>query len=113
MDERGLTDRVKFLGQRNDVNRLYQAFDAFVLPSLYEDLGLVGVEAQASGLPCLLSDAITREVDVTGECKFLSIDSPVVWADEIDSLSPCSYEDRMSISSGNSPITTLTCRPIG
>lgn len=64
------------------------------------DLGLVGVEAQASGLPCLLSDAITREVDVTGECKFLSIDSPVVWADEIDSLSPCSYEDRMSISSG-------------
>ena len=100
VDERGLTDRVKFLGQRNDVNRLYQAFDAFVLPSLYEGLGLVGVEAQASGLPCLLSDAITREVDVTGECKFLSIDSPVVWADEIDSLSPCSYEDRMSISSG-------------
>lgn len=100
VDERGLTDRVKFLGQRSDVNRLYQAFDAFVLPSLYEGLGLVGVEAQVSGLPCLLSDAITREVDVTGECKFLSIDSPVVWADEIDSLLPYSYEGRLSISSG-------------
>ena len=100
VDERGLTDRVKFLGQRSDVNRLYQAFDAFVLPSLYEGLCLVGVEAQVSGLPCLLSDAITREVDVTGECKFLPIDSPVVWADEIDSLLPYSYEGRLSISSG-------------
>ena len=100
VDERGLTDRVKFLGQRSDVNRLYQAFDAFVLPSLYEGLCLVGVEAQVSGLPCLLSDAITREVDVTGECKFLPIDSPAVWADEIDSLLPYSYEGRLSISSG-------------
>lgn len=98
VDERGLTDRVKFLGQRSDVNRLYQAFDAFVLPSLYEGLCLVGVEAQVSGLPCLLSDAITREVDVTGECKFLSIDSPVVWADEICSISTKSDEGRKSTS---------------
>lgn len=100
VDERGLTDRIKFLGQRSDVNRLYQAFDAFVLPSLYEGLCLVGVEAQVSGLPCLLSDAITREVDVTGECKFLPIDSPAVWADEIDSLLLYSYEGRSSVSSG-------------
>lgn len=64
------------------------------------DLGLVGIEAQVSGLPCLLSDAITREVDVTGDCKFLPIDNPLVWADEIDSLLPCSYEGRLSISSG-------------
>lgn len=63
------------------------------------DLGLVGVEAQVSGLPCLLSDAITREVDVTGECKFLPINNPAVWADVINSLSPCSYESRSSISS--------------
>ena len=110
MDERGLTEHVKFLGQRNDVNRLYQAFDAFVLPSLYEGLCLVGVEAQVSGLPCLLSDAITREVDVTGECKFLPIDNPTVWANEINSLSPFSYESRISISSGFSLITTLTCK---
>ena len=100
VDERGLTDRVKFLGQRSDVNRLYQAFDAFVLPSLYEGLGLVGVEAQVSGLPCLLSDAITREVDVTGGCGFLPIDSPIAWADEINTLSMKSPEERLSISSG-------------
>lgn len=97
VDERGLTDRVKFLGQRCDVNRLYQAFDAFVLPSLYEGLGLVGVEAQVSGLPCLLSDSITREVDVTGECKFLPIVSPAVWADEICGLKRASENLRCAI----------------
>lgn len=84
VNERKVSDRVRFLGQRNDVYKLYQAFDAFVLPSLYEGLCLVGVEAQAAGLPCLLSDAITREVDVTGTCRFLPIDNPKMWADEIN-----------------------------
>lgn len=79
--ERGVSDRVMFLGQRDDVDRLYQAFDAFALPSLYEGLCLVGVEAQAAGLRCFLSDRITREVDVTGTARFLPIDDPGVWAD--------------------------------
>lgn len=86
--ERGLSEHVKFLGQRDDAARLYQAFDAFALPSLYEGLGLVGVEAQASGLPCLLSSAITREVDMTGEVRFLDIDDPAVWAQELAKLEP-------------------------
>lgn len=81
--ERGLQDKVMFLGQRSDVNRLYQVFDAFALPSLYEGLCLVGVEAQAAGLPCLLADTITREVDVTGTCEFLPIDDPEVWAEAL------------------------------
>ena len=84
--ERGLAGRVRFLGQRDDVERLYQAFDAFALPSLYEGLGLVGVEAQRAGLPCLLSDAITREVDVTGTVRFLPIDEPSAWADALCAL---------------------------
>lgn len=92
--ERGLSDRVKFLGQRSDVNRLYQAFDAFVLPSLYEGLCLVGVEAQAAGLPCLLSDAITREVDVTGECKFLPITNLVDWTEALAALDRVPDESR-------------------
>lgn len=62
------------------------------------DLGLAGVEAQVSGLPCLLSDAITREVDVAGECTFLPIDTPVEWADAICSISKKSYEERKSTS---------------
>ena len=95
--ERGLTDRVRFLGQRTDMPDMYAAFDAFVLPSLYEGLGLVGVEAQRSGLPCLLSDAITREVDVTGECRFLPIDNPAVWADAICSLKVRSDAGRVAV----------------
>lgn len=86
--ERGLSDRVKFLGQRSDMANMYAAFDAFVLPSLYEGLGLVGVEAQRSGLPCLLSDQITHEVDVTGECCFLPINDSALWADAICDIEP-------------------------
>lgn len=75
-------------------------FNAEARAQARADLCLVGVEAQVSGLPCLLSDVITREVDVTGECKFLPIDNSAVWANEINLLSPYSYEDRISISSG-------------
>ncbi|OUO45398.1 glycosyl transferase family 1 [Olsenella sp. An285] len=81
VSELGLADRVKFLGQRSDVERLYSAADTFVLPSLYEGLPVVSVEAQASGLPCLLSDQITREVDVTGNVRFLPIVDSDLWAD--------------------------------
>lgn len=95
--ERGLSDRVRFLGQRSDANRLYQAFDAFALPSLYEGLGLVGVEAQVAGLPCFLSDAITREVDVTGTSRFLPIDDPRVWADVICGTGQRTNEERASL----------------
>lgn len=76
-------------------------FNAEARAQARADLCLVGVEAQVSGLSCLLSDAITREVDVTGECKFLPIDSPVVWAAEICSLSKKSDEGRESTSPGS------------
>ena len=49
----GIENSVMFLGFRNDVSRLYQAFDLFLMPSLYEGLPFVGIEAQASGLPCV------------------------------------------------------------
>lgn len=86
--ELGVADRVAFLGQRDDIERLYQAFDAFVLPSLYEGLGIVAIEAQRAGLPCFLSDAITREVDVTGAVRFLSIADASVWADQLCKVEP-------------------------
>ena len=95
--ELGIADRVKFLGQRVDVERLYQAFDAFVLPSLYEGLGVVAIEAQAAGLPCFLSDTITREVDVTGTCRFLPINNPDVWADAICHVERHANDGRISV----------------
>ena len=59
-----------------------------MLPSIYEGLGIVGIEAQASGLPCLFSDRITREVDVTNGCEFLPVDNPAVWANALCALKP-------------------------
>lgn len=85
-EELGVVDHVMFLGQRSDVNRLYQAFDVFCLPSLYEGLCLVGVEAQRAGLPCLFSDAITREVDVTGASRFIPVASPEEWVSFISAI---------------------------
>lgn len=82
----GLSESIRFLGQRTDMDRLYQAADVFVLPSLYEGLGLVAVEAQASGLPCILADSITREVNLTGHVQFLPTDNPTIWADAISSI---------------------------
>jgi len=60
----GIRDRVLFTGVRVDVPRLLLACDLFLLPSLYEGLPLVGLEAQAAGLPIVLSDNITRELAV-------------------------------------------------
>ncbi len=68
-----LKKNVMFLGQRSDVNELFQAMDVFCLPSLYEGLPVVGVEAQASGLPCFFSNDMTKETKVLKTTKFLSL----------------------------------------
>ena len=69
----GLSDSVKFLGQRDDVSELYQAFDLFLLPSLYEGLPVVGVEAQAAGLLCVLSSDMTKETKILESLEFLPL----------------------------------------
>lgn len=79
-----LEDAVIFLGKRSDVDELYSAMDLFVLPSLYEGLPVVGVEAQVSGLPCIFSNEITREVAITENVYFLPIDGSVSdWCSQI------------------------------
>ncbi len=80
-----LDDFVRFLGQRNDANKLYQAMDIFLLPSLYEGLPVVGVEAQASGLLCILSSSMTKETKVLDSTVFVSLsDTPESWANVIN-----------------------------
>lgn len=88
VDDLDLNDKIIFLGRRNDVEKLYHCFDLFLLPSLWEGLPTVGVEAQASGLPMLLSDTITTEVDLNlGLVDFLSLDDNTkTWALRIQQL---------------------------
>lgn len=80
----GLADRVRFLGNRFDVERYYQAFDYFVFPSTFEGLPGSVAEAQASGLRCLVSDQVTREAALTDLVTYRSIREPAAdWAKEI------------------------------
>ena len=79
----GLMNKVIFTGVRSDVPRLMLgAMDIFVLPSRYEGLGLVIVEAQAAGLRCVISDVVPREADVTPLLIYrLALSQPEIWAD--------------------------------
>ncbi|WEB81768.1 glycosyltransferase family 1 protein [Vagococcus lutrae] len=84
VSELGIEDSVLFLGIRKDVHLFYSVFDVFLLPSLYEGLPIVGVESQASGLPMLVSDQITRELSLTNLVNYLPIDEGTdIWTSEI------------------------------
>ena len=74
-----LKDKVFFTGVRDDVPSLLSAFDLFVLPSLYEGMPNTCIEAQASGLRCLIADTITREADITGNVEYLPITDTASW----------------------------------
>lgn len=92
----GLNDKVKFLGVRHDVPDLLQAMDCFLLPSRFEGLPTVGIEAQAAGLPCFFSDSITKEIGITKLAHFTSLkESPEVWAQKIVEKS-CIERENMS-----------------
>lgn len=79
-----LEEKVRFLGNRSDVNELYQAMDVFVLPSLFEGIPVVGIEAQFADLPCIFSDKIPKEVCFSEKSRFLGFDKcPSEWADAI------------------------------
>ncbi len=80
----GLEAKVLFLGQMANVNEWYQAMDCFALPSLFEGLPVVGIEAQAAGLPCFFSDRVTDEVLLSPRARRISLDaSDEEWAGEI------------------------------
>lgn len=74
VDKLNLSNDVIFLEPREDINNILQVMDIFVLPSLYEGLPVVAIEAQASGLKCILSNKITNEVNIFN-CEFIELDN--------------------------------------
>ena len=82
VNQLGISDKVIFTGVRTDVNELMQAMDMFIFPSLYEGLPVTMIEAQAAGLPCVISDYVSEECIVTSE--LISVmklsDSVEMWA---------------------------------
>ena len=71
--ELGLENNVIFAGQRLDIPKLLSSMDVFVFPSLYEGMPNTVIEAQATGLPCVIADTITREANITGLVQYLPL----------------------------------------
>ena len=79
-----LDDRILFLGNKTNISDYYMMSDCFFLPSVFEGLPVSGVEAQSSGLPCIFSDAITKELVYTDQVQFISLDESVlIWSDKM------------------------------
>jgi glycosyltransferase involved in cell wall biosynthesis len=96
---KGIKDAVIFMGVRNDVPIILGAIDLFVLPSLHEGFGIVLVEAQAAGTPCLASDTVSPEVDlglqlVQFESLTIDVDTWVQRANALLTVQPMSWEER-------------------
>ena len=98
-----IADKVLFVGNVENANEWYQAFDCFILPSIWEGLPVVGVEAQAADLPCIFSDTITREIDFLDCNLFLSTASSLNdWTDAISkALKHTSRRDNTGIITRN------------
>lgn len=78
------TNIIKLPAQRN-IEEYYSAFDLFALPSLFEGLPVVGIEAQANGLPCLFSSTITKEIKINDNCKFIDLNCEK-WVSKIEKM---------------------------
>lgn len=96
-EELELSGKVLFVGASDQVSDYMQVFDVFLFPSLYEGLGIVGIEAQATGLPVIASEGIPKTMKVTDNVEFVSLDEPKRWCSSIDK-----YAIGRTLSVGNS-----------
>ncbi len=88
-----ISGSVIFTGNVSNVNEYYHAMDIFLLPSHFEGLPVVLVEAQCSGLPCLVSDKVDKRCNFGNEVKFISIDNTNNWVREMKKITALRRED--------------------
>ncbi|MES5927964.1 glycosyltransferase family 1 protein [Bacillus cereus group sp. MG9] len=81
----GIYEKIRFLGVRKDIPRIIRMFDVFLFPSLFEGFGIVALEAQCAGVPCVVANTITKNVDMgLGIISFISLDEKLeIWSAEI------------------------------
>lgn len=80
----GISDKVRFIGKVTNVNEYMQAMDLFLFPSRFEGLGIVGIEAQAVGIPVVASTKVSPELNITQSVSYISLDEcDEIWANEI------------------------------
>lgn len=83
VDRNDLVNSVVFIGRTNEVFKYLMAMDMFLFPSNFEGFGIVALEAQCSGLKCLMSEAVPKRVSVTDNCIYLPINDIDIWLDSI------------------------------
>lgn len=106
-----LNNNVMIMGNRTDVAKLLQCADLSVLPSLTEGLGIVLIEAQASGLPCIASSGVPQEANVTPYVQFLNLDDGVqAWADAIKNTQIQRYDTKTLITDSGYDINESVAR---
>lgn len=97
VERKELSHRVKFFGIVNNVEEYMMAADCFLLPSKVESFGIVNIEAQATGLPCIISDVVPQNVKLLNNVKFVSLrENERVWAIKVEEalLGKVSYDER-------------------
>lgn len=95
VEQKNLKNRVIFVGAVNNVNEFLSAADVFLLPSRYEGFPFSLVEAQAAGLPCVVSNMVTKKVNLTGMVKFCSLKDTKNWNNEILKLKRIDFYNRL------------------
>lgn len=80
----GISEKILFAGVREDISAVLSAMDVFVFPSLYEGMPNTVIEAQATGLPCIIADTITKEANITGLIEYLPLEDASLWAENIE-----------------------------
>lgn len=83
----GIEDKINILNVCDNINEIYNIFDIFVLPSKFEGLGIVAIEAQVNGIPCILSDKVPLEAKINKNVKFLKINNEDLWVNTIEEIS--------------------------
>jgi glycosyltransferase involved in cell wall biosynthesis len=91
--EMGISESIIFLGSRSDAERIYQAFDVFILPSLFEGFPLVAIEAQCAGLGCVVPDYLPRAVECSDNVCFLPLGDAQAWSDTAFELAKIARSD--------------------
>ena len=115
----GLKDSVLFLGQRDDINKLYSVMDVFCLPSLYEGLPVVGVESQAAGLPIIFSNGVSHEAIISKNAKIVPTQETGAYIKKMDEITQenkqralASINENMSIKNEAPKLEAIYCRPL-
>ena len=119
VEKLGLKDSVLFLGQRDDINKLYSVMDVFCLPSLYEGLPVVGVEAQAAGLLTIFSNGVSSEAIISKNAKIVAVQEVEAYIKKIDEVTQnnkqrmsAAISENMSIKKEAIKLEKLYFRPI-